>query len=95
MTAGEWSCLISFAWDLQSCSERERERKIQNENICLQRVSIPFYATPQQVNQRFRPLGHAALMMTCGLMSYRIVGYKLIKPLRDNTCQIDYDYMCI
>ena len=28
-------------------------------------------------------------------MSYRIMGYRLITPLRDNTCQIDYGYMCI
>ena len=44
---------------------------------------------------RLRPLGHDALMTIGGLMSYRIMGYKFIKPLRDNTCQIDYGYMCI
>ena len=66
-----------------------RERKIQMKNICLQRDSNPRHATPQQVNQRFRPLGHEALT------SYRIVGYKLIRPLRDNTCQIDYRCMFI
>ena len=73
-----------------------RERKIQNENVWLQRDSNPRNATPRQVNQRFRPLGHDGLiMMIYSLMSYRIVGYKLIKPLRDNTCPIDYGYMCI
>ena len=35
------------------------------------------------------------LTMICGFMSDRIMGYKLIKPLRDNPCQIDYGYMCI
>ena len=49
----------------------ERERK-----ICLQRDSNPLHATPRQVNQRIRPLGHDALMMSSGLMSYRIMGYK-------------------
>ena len=43
----------------------------------------------------FRPLGKDALMMISGLISYRIMGYKLIKPLHDNTCQIDYGHMCI
>ena len=28
-----------------------------------------FEPTPRQVNQRFRPLGHDALMKICGLMS--------------------------
>ena len=73
----------------------ERKRKIKNENICLQRDSNPRHATPRQVNQRFRPLGHGALMMISSLISYRIMGYKLIKPLRDNRCQVDFGYMCI
>ena len=47
----------------------DSERKIQNENICLQRDSNSGHATPRQVNQRLRPLGHGALMMICGLMS--------------------------
>ena len=34
-------------------------------------------------------------MMISGKTSYRIMGYKLIKPLRDNTCEIDYGYMYI
>ena len=55
----------------------------------------PTPGTMRQVNKRFRPLGHDSLMMICGIMSYRIVGYKLIKTLRDNTFQIDYGYMCI
>ena len=60
-------------------------------SICLQRYSNQRtrHVTPRHVNQRLRPLGHYALMMISGLMSYRIIGYKLMKPLRDNTCQID------
>ena len=75
MTTGEWSCLISFAWALLRCSERGGTEKIQNENICVQWVSDPRSASPRQVNQRIRPLGHDALMVNCGLMSYRIVGH--------------------
>ena len=44
--------------------------------IFLQPDSKPRHATRRQVNQRFRPLGHDALMMVVGLMSYTIVGYK-------------------
>ena len=76
-----------------------RERKIQNENRCLQRDLKPRPVTSRQVNQRFRPLGHDALMMICGLMSYRIVGYKLTKPLRGRvTTRVKLTmvtYMCI
>ena len=36
-----------------------RERKIQNENIFLQRDSNPHPASPRQESQRLRPLGHA------------------------------------
>ena len=72
-----------------------RERKIHNENIYLQRDSDQRNAIPQQVNQRLRPLGHDAFMRISGLMSHRVMGFELIKPLRDNTCQIDYGYICI
>ena len=37
----------------------ERERKIQNENICFQQDSNPHHASPRQESQRLRPLGHA------------------------------------
>ena len=73
-----------------------RERKIQNENICLQLDSNPHPASPRQESQRLRPLGHEGLMVISGLMSNRIMGYKFKKKLlRDNTCQLDYGYMCI
>ena len=67
-----------------------RERKNQNENIYLQRDSNPHHASLRQETQRLRPLGHEGLMRISGLMSYRVIGYNLIKPLRDNTCQTDY-----
>ena len=46
-----------------------------NENKSLQRDSNLRHATLRQVNQRFIPLGHDALMMMNGLMSYKIMGY--------------------
>ena len=51
----------------------------------------PKPGTLRQVIQRFRPLGQDGLTLICGLISYRIVEYKS----RDNTSQIDNDYMCI
>ena len=44
-----------------------RERKIQNENICLQQDSNPHHASPRQESQRLRPLGHEGLMAISGL----------------------------
>ena len=74
----------------------ERKRKNQNENIYHQRDSNQHHASPRQESQRLRSLGHEGLMVISGLMSYRIMGYKLKKKLlRDNTCQYDYGYMCI
>ena len=73
-----------------------RERKNQNENICLQRDLNPHPASPRQESRRLRPLGHEGLMVISGLMSYRIMGYKFLKELlRDNTCQLEYGNMCI
>ena len=54
-----------------------RERKIQNENICIQRDWNPHHVSPRQVS--LRPLGHEGLMVISGLMSYRIMGYKFYK----------------
>ena len=56
-----------------------RERKIQNENICLHRDSNPHHASPRQESQRLRPLGHEGLMVISCLMSYGIMGYKFKK----------------
>ena len=55
-----------------------RERKIENENVCFQWDPNPRHATPRQLTQCFRPLGHSAVMKNSGLMSHRIMGYKLI-----------------
>ena len=41
----------------------ERERKIQNENICLQRDSNPHHASPRQESRRLRPLVHEGLIV--------------------------------
>ena len=57
----------------------ERERKIQNENICLQLDSNPHHISPRQESQRLRTLGHEGLMVISGLMSYRIIGYNIKK----------------
>ena len=49
--------------------------------------------TPRPVKRRFRPFGHAAFMiMRINILHHSWI--KLIKPLRDNTCQIHYGYMC-
>ena len=56
-----------------------RGRKIQNENICLQRDSNPHHASQLQESQRLWPLGCGGLMVMSGLMSYRIMGYSLKK----------------
>ena len=68
----EWSCLISFAWDPLSCSEQAWIEKFKIKIYVSS--GIQTYTTPQPVKQRFRPLGHDALMIICGLMSYMIVG---------------------
>ena len=72
-----------------------RERKFQSENMGLQQDSNPHHASPPQEIQRLRPLGHEGLRVFSDLLSYRIIGYNLKKMLRDNTCQLDYGYMCI
>ena len=74
---------------------KDRERNIQNENICLQQDSNPHHATPRLAYQHLVSLGQGALIIICGLMFYRILGYKLMNTLCDNMCQIDYGYMCI
>ena len=58
--------------------------------ICLQRDLIPRHATPRQVNQRFRTLGHHDMWFNVLQDS----GIQNKNTLRDNTCQIDYGYMC-
>ena len=71
----------------------QRERKIQNENICLQRDSNPRLATTWLVEQRFRPLGYDTLMKLTLINVLLDSWIKLIKPLRDNTGQSDCGYI--
>ena len=56
--------------------------------------STPRQSTTGKSAQCLRPLGDEGLMVIYGLMSNRIMGYKF-KKKRDNTCQLDYGYMCI
>ena len=73
-----------------------RERKIQNENICLQWDSNPHHASPRHESQRHRPLGHEGLMVIKWFNVLQDNGIQIKKKmLRDNTCQLDYGYMCI
>ena len=87
MNSHDWFHLHWLRWAIR----KGGGPKIQNENICLQRDSNPRHATQLQENQRFRPLGHNALMTISGLMSYRIVGYKLIKRKREGDLTQSYD----
>ena len=93
---GEWSCLISFARASLSCSEQAGNIANNSKWKYMSKAGfVPISCYPWQVNQRSRLLDHDGLTMNCCLMSSRIMENKLIKPLRDNTCQIDYGYMCI
>ena len=56
--------------------------------------SNPHLATQRPVNQRLRPLSHIALV-TMWIYVLQNSGIKSITPLRDNTCQSDYGYICI
>ena len=64
MTSCVWTCLNSFVTAPLDLFGTGRERKIQNENICLQ---PGFEPTPRQSTtgklQRLRPLGHEGLMV--------------------------------
>ena len=69
------------------------ERKIQDENICLQRDSNQRLATTWLEEQRFRPLGYDTLMKIWRFYLLLDSWIKLIKPLRDNTGQSDCGYI--
>ena len=91
MTSGEWSCLISFAWAPLTCSERRGSEKFKMEIYVSSRIRTR--AIPRQVTQRFklRPLCPDENQWFNVLQDN---GIQINKPLRDNTCQIDYGYMC-
>ena len=68
---------ITFIW-IPLC-QFKRRKKYENDVWCMQNITVaswvmfffyapiePFYATRQQVNQRFIQLGYNALMMICG-----------------------------
>ena len=66
-----------------------REEKNKNENICLQLDSNPRpVLLDRQVNQSSRPLDHDGLTTVHGLMSYWIMGNKLIPNSMEEPMQI-------
>ena len=73
MTTGEWSCLISFAWDPLTCSERRGGSEKFKMKIYVS-SGIRTHASPRLEEQRFRPLGYDTLMQIWRLISYWIVG---------------------
>ena len=74
-TTGEWSCLISFAWDPLTCSERRGgSEKFKMKIFVSSGIRTQRLATTRLVEQRFRPLGYDTLMTTWRLISYWIVG---------------------
>ena len=95
MTSGEWTCLISFATAPLTCSERGGSKKFKMKIYVSSGIRTLTRQSTTGKSQRLRPLGHEGLMVTSGLMSYGIMGYNLKILLRDNTCQLDYGYMCI
>ena len=93
MTSGESTCLISFATAPLTCSERGGSEKFKMKIYVSS--GIRTHTTPVH-DRKVTALSHEGLMVISGLMSYRINGYKFKKKLlRDNTCQLDYGYMCI
>ena len=92
MTTGEWSCLISFAWDPLTCSERRRGSEKFRMKIYVS-SGIRTHASPRHVEQRFRPLGYDTLMKITLINVLMDSWIKLIKPLRDNTGQSDCGYI--
>ena len=74
----------------------EREQKIKDQNTCLQWDSNPRHATPHH-DRKLSALDHSATALDDDLLFNVLQGnvIQMNKPLRDNTCQIDYCYMCI
>ena len=94
MTTGEWSCLISFAWDPLTCSERRGgSEKFKMKIYVSSGIRTHASATTRLVEQRFRPLGYDTLMKITLINVLLDSWIKLIKPLRDNTGQSDCGYI--
>ena len=74
----------------------ERERKIKGANICLHRDSNPRHATPHH-DRKLSALDNSATALDDDQLFNVLQGnvIQMNKPLRDNTCKIDYGYMCI
>ena len=89
MTTGEWSCLISFAWDPLTCSERRGGSEKFKMKIYVS-SGIQTHASPRQ---RFRPLGYDTLMKITLINVLLDSWIKLIKPLRGNTGRSDCGYI--
>ena len=64
--------------DFICCSEQAWIEKFKMKMYVSKWDSNPGHAIPRQVTQRIWPLGHDALMIISGLMSYRITEYKFI-----------------
>ena len=80
MNSGEWTCLISFATAPLNCSERGGSEKFKMKIYVSSGIRThTHHASPRQESQLLRPLSHEGLMVISGLMSYRIMGYKLKK----------------
>ena len=73
MTTG-WMVMLDFICmgSTYLFGTARRERKIQNENICLQWDSNPRLAMTRLVERRFGPLGYDTLIKIWRLMSYWI-----------------------
>ena len=74
-----WMVMLDFMYmGSADLFETGRSRKIQNENICFQRVSNKHDASPRQESQRLRPL-----------IRYQVEHFlfnSILKWICDNTC---------
>ena len=51
MTTGEWSCLISFAWDTLSCSEQAGIDYMNTNGQCMYGIGYDLIANANLCNQ--------------------------------------------
>ena len=67
----------------------------QNQDVKYPEENRGHWSSSDVTKNDSRPLGHGWLTTIHGLMTYRKMEYTLIKPSSDDTCKIDYNYMCI
>ena len=95
MTSGEWTCLISFAKALLTCSERGGSEKFKMKIY----VSSGIRTHPTPVHDRKVSVLDRSATRFDGDQWFNVVqdnGIQVLKKLlRDNTCQLDYGYTCI